>query len=267
MIARHRTGTTSFIHRAGWLENARRLADRVDDVEILLFDPSGPCGLPSAAEIEDLARLARDTGLSYTVHAPLDLALGSEEEARRRASVASVLEVARATAPLEARALVVHLVLGEREGGPPPAYLGAWRDRAAASLGELLAAGVPGETLCLETLDYDFALAEPVLDALGLCVALDVGHLARDGRPFDGVLARNLPRIRTVQLHGTAPGGRDHRSIRHYPRADAVRLLRALAAAGWEGVLTLEVFGEAELDDSLACLAELEAEALGGEGA
>jgi sugar phosphate isomerase/epimerase len=267
VIARHRTGTTSFIHPAGWLENARRLVDRVDDVELLLFEPSGPGGLPSEAEIEGLARLAREADLGYTVHAPLDLALGSADEARRRASVASLLEVARTTAPLEAHALVVHLVLGEREGGPPPDDLDAWRRRAAASLGELLARGVPRETLCLETLDYDFTLAEPVLDALGLSVALDVGHLARDGRPFDEVLARNLHRTRVVHLHGTAPGGRDHRSIRHYPRADAVRLLRALARASWDGVLTLEVFGEAELADSLACLAGLEVEALGREDA
>lgn len=266
MIARWLTGTTSFIHPAGWLENAHRLADRVDDVELLLFDPSGPGGLPSAAEIDGLTRLARDSGLGYTVHAPLDVALGSADETRRRASVASVLEAARAVAPLQARALVVHLVLGEREGGPPPADLDAWRRRACGSLEVLLAGGVSREALCLETLDYDFALAEPVLDALGLSAALDVGHLARDGRPFDDVLARNLRRTRVIQLHGTVPGGRDHRSIRHYPRTDAVRLLRALAAAEWDGVLTLEVFGEPDLDDSLACLAELEAEALEGEG-
>ncbi len=262
MNSRYRMGTTSFIHPGGWLENARLLAGRVDDVEILLFDPSGPGGLPDAAEIDGLARLAREAELTYTVHAPLDIALGSEDEARRRASVARVLDAARATAPLEARALVVHLALGEREGGPPPTDLDAWRRRAVASLGELVAGGVPREALCLESLEYDFALAEPVLDALGLSAALDVGHLARDGRPFDDLLARNLRRARVVQLHGTAPGGRDHRSIRHYPRADAVRLVRTLARAGWDGVLTLEVFAEAELEDSLACLADIEAEAL-----
>lgn len=261
MNPRLRIGTTSFIHAAGWLENARRLADRVDDVELLLFDPSGPGGLPDAAELDGLARLAREAELTYTVHAPLDVALGSEDDARRRASVARVLAAADAMAPLEPRALVVHLALGEREGGPPPADLAAWRRRAVASLEELLAAGVPRETLCLESLEYDFALAEPVLDALGLSAALDVGHLARDGRAFDGLLERNLRRTRVVQLHGTEPGGRDHRSVRHYPRADAVRLVRTLARAGWDGVLTLEVFSEADLEDSLACLAAIQAEA------
>jgi sugar phosphate isomerase/epimerase len=259
---RHDIGTTSFIHPAGWLENARRLAGRVDDVELLLFDPSGPGGLPDAAELAGLARVAREAELTYTVHAPLDVALGSEDAARRKASVARVLEAARATAPLHPRALVVHLVLGERKGGPPPADVAAWQRRAIESFEAILAGGVAPETLCLESLDYDFALAEPVLEPLGLSAALDVGHLARDGRPFDDLLERNLGRARVVQLHGTEPGGRDHRSLRHYPRADAVRLVRTLAREEWDGVLTLEVFGEADLEDSLACLAAIEAEAL-----
>jgi sugar phosphate isomerase/epimerase len=65
-----------------------------------------------------------------------------------------------------------------------------------------------------------------------------------------------------VQWHGTDPSGRDHRSLRHYPRSAAIELVRALTSAGWSGVVTLEVFREADLDDSLAVLAEIEAEAL-----
>jgi len=194
-------------------------------------------------------------------HAPLDVALASEDEARRRASVDAVRRAVEVTEPLSAHALVVHLACGEREGAPPPADAGAWRRRAVRSLREVLATGLAPSALCLETLEYDFALAEPVIDELGLSVALDVGHFARDHVPFDGVLARNLGRTRIVQWHGTDPSGRDHRSLRHYPRADAVRLVRALADARWEGVLTLEVFREADLDESLAVLAEIEREA------
>ncbi len=63
-----------------------------------------------------------------------------------------------------------------------------------------------------------------------------------------------------VQWHGTDPSGRDHRSLRHYPRADAVRLVSALRDARWQGVLTLEVFREADFEESLAVLAEVERE-------
>jgi sugar phosphate isomerase/epimerase len=259
--ARYRIGTTSFVHPAGWLENARRLADRVRDVEILLFEAPAP-GSPAPEEIAGLARLAAGTGLTYTLHTPLAVSVASEDEARRAAGVAAIVRAVEVAAPLAPHAVVAHLYLGEGEGGPRPRDLHAWRRRAESSLGEIVrATGLAPDRLCLETLDYDFALAEPVVEALGLSVALDAGHLARDGVPFDAVLARNLARTRVIQWHGTEPGGRDHRSLRHHPRADAVRLVRTLVAAGWDGVLTLEVFRAADLDDSLAVLAELEAEA------
>ena len=257
----YRVGTTSFVYPARWLENVRRLAGRVDDVEILLFDPPTPASLPSRAEIAALARLGRDAGLTYTVHAPIGFALASEEPARRAVAVDAVAQAVRATAPLAPHAVVVHLAPGEQEGDPAPVDADAFRRRAVASLRQVLAAtGLAPATICLETLEYDFALAEPVVEELGLSVALDVGHLARDGVPFDAVVARNLARARVVQWHGTDPSGRDHRSLRHYPRADGLRLLRTLRAARFNGVLTLEVFGEQDFEESLAVLAALEEE-------
>jgi sugar phosphate isomerase/epimerase len=264
VTAPYRIGTTSFVHPAGWLENATRLAGRVADVELLLFEPPAPGNVPSAGEVDALARLGRETGLGYTVHAPLGLALASEDPARRRAAVEAVSRTVELTAPLAPHAVIVHLAPGEREGDGLPEDAAAFRRRAAESLtavqGAARRAGLDPGALCLETLEYDFALAEPVVEALGLSVALDVGHLARDGVAFDAVVARNLGRARVVQWHGTEPGGRDHRSLRHYPREDGRRLLRTLRAAAWAGVLTLEVFRADDLHDSLAVLAELERE-------
>jgi sugar phosphate isomerase/epimerase len=256
---RYRIGTTSFVTPASWLENARRLAGRVEDVEILLFETPIAGSGPAPDEIAALARLGRESRLSYSVHAPLDVALASADGARRRASVEAIRCAIEITAPLAPHAVVVHVFPGEREGEPPPSDGGAWQRRAAESLRAVLETGLPPAALCIETLDRDCAAVEPVIEELGLSVALDVGHLARDGVPFDEVLARNLGRTRVVQWHGTDPSGRDHRSLRHYPRADAVRLLRALS--GWDGVLTLEVFREGDLEESLALLGELEREA------
>jgi adenosylcobalamin phosphodiesterase len=256
---RYLIGTTSFVHRASWLENAEQLAGRVRDVELLLLDLDH--AVPSPGEVAALGGLARRTGLGFTVHTPLGVALASADEARRRRSAERVARAIALAAPLAPRAFVIHLFPGEREGEPPPDA--GWRARAERSIAEILATGVEPGAVCLESLDDGYAAVEPLLDAFGLSAALDVGHLARDGRPFDALLARNLRRARVVQWHGTDATGRDHRSIRHFPRPDGVRLLRTLAAAGWEGVLTLEVFSEADLDDSLAVLADLEAEASG----
>jgi sugar phosphate isomerase/epimerase len=263
--AAYRTGTTSFVYPAGWAENVRRLAGRVQDVEILVFERPGPEG-PSSAEIAEIRALGRAHGITFSVHAPLDLALASPDASRREESAAAVLRTAERTAPLAPHSLIVHVESAPGAPPPPAPERAAWRDRAGASLRALVDRGLPPGLLCVETLDGSFDHLSPLLEELGLSVALDVGHLARDGVPFDALLERHLPRTRVIQWHGTEPGGRDHRSLRHYPRAEAVRLLRRLERARWDGAITLEVFRADDLEESLEVLAELRREAL-GEGA
>jgi sugar phosphate isomerase/epimerase len=169
--------------------------------------------------------------------------------------VQRALEVARAFEP---EAVVVHVYHGDGEHpAERPRDLDAWRARATRSLCALVANGLPPERLCIELLDYDFRLIEPVVDALGLSVALDVGHLVRDGLDELEVLGRLLPKTRIVQWHGTDPSGRDHRSLAHYPLDKARALLGALRARAYSGVLTLEVFRAPDLASSRAVLAQL----------
>ena len=66
-----------------------------------------------------------------------------------------------------------------------------------------------------------------------------------------------LQRTRVIQWHGTDATGRDHRGLDHYPRDRARALFDTLVAASYRGVLTLEVFREADLDASLAVVASL----------
>lgn len=253
-----RIGTTSFIHPGSWLENVQRLAPRFDDIEILFFESEGPHAFPSADECRALLRCKQAYGLTYSLHTPLGASLASDDDGRRRAGIASVCSAIEVGRALEPENIVVHVYHGDEEhAAPRPQDANAWRERAAASLAAIVASGVPAERLCVELLDYDYGLIEPVVNELGLSVALDVGHLVRDGRDELDALRRLLPRTRIVQWHGTDPSGRDHRSIEHYPRERSRALLRALVAHGYSGVLTLEVFRAADLERSCALLASL----------
>lgn len=253
-----RLGTTSFIHPGGWADNVERLAGRVDDVEILFFESEG---LPGVDEIRRLAELKQRTHLTYSLHTPLDASLASASEPRRQRSVAAVQRALEHALPFRPEAAIVHVYLGEQEHDENvPADLDAWRRRAARSLEALLATGISPRDLCVEVLDYDFALVEPVVTDLGLSVAVDVGHLVRDGRDELALLARHLQRTRVIQWHGTDDTGRDHRGLRHYPHERARLLLELLIRESYRGVLTLEVFREADLEESLAIVNSLLAE-------
>ena len=255
---RFRLGATSFVHPAGWADNVERLIAEtaVRDIELLFFEAERAEQLPDAREIERLRRCQEAAGLSYTLHTPLGASLASADAARRRQAldlIARCLEVAR---PLQPERVVVHVYLGDQEHDPaPPVDRQAWRARAQAALAAIVALGVPPRALCVETIDYDFALLAPVIEALDLGVALDVGHQLRDGRDELALLERWLSRTGTIQWHGVQPGGRDHRSLAHWPPARALALLRALRQARWAGVLTLEVFRADDLRSSLAALA------------
>lgn len=261
-MARYRLGATSFVYPAGWLENVQRLAPvtGVQDIEILLFDIEGPGGLPSPEELAGLAAYRAQHDLSYSLHTPLAASLASADESRRRAGVASVLRAVEAAQPLAAENIVLHVYLGDCEQDQRPRDLAAWRARAARSFTELAQAGLPLSRCCVELIDYDLRLLEPVIEQFGLPVALDVGHLHRDRAALEEHVLHWLPRTRIVQWHGTDPNDRDHRSLVHVPAADARWLLQTLITRGYAGVLTLEVFNPADFESSLQLVRQLQSE-------
>jgi len=261
VIGPFRIGTTSFIYADAavsarpdsWLANVERLAGRVDDVELLLFEHGGG---PAAAELAALAAWKARAQLSYTVHTPLDVSLASETAALRARAIDQVWAAIELARPLAPEGYIVHVYLGDREHDTRPADLAAWRRRAASSLAALALRGVAPAELCIETLDYEFSHIEPVVAELGLSVAIDLGHLDRDARGERAVLDRNLHRTRAIQWHGVDPAGRDHRSLVHYPAGKARWVIDVLKER-YRGVVTLEVFREADFEESLALVHDL----------
>lgn len=255
-MRKFRIGATSFVYPASWIDNVVHLSDRVQDVELLLFDTEGPDGVPSTAERAALRAHKHAAGLTYSVHMPLRPSLACLDEARRLRDVNTVLSALQVADELGADTYVMHVYLGDHEGAAPPAEPNEFRDRAARSIEAILASGVEPARLCVEQLDYDLEWLWPVIERFGLSIALDVGHLHRDERDLRQQVRRYLPHTRIVQWHGTEPGGRDHRSLAHFPRAEALWLLETLLGEDYAGVLTLEVFRREDFDSSLALLHE-----------
>ena len=245
-----RLGTTSYILPDEILPNVRHLAPRVDDVELVLFEvEDGISNLLTPEEVSELASLAVQHGLSYTVHLPLDLRLGSGGSERHR-SLEKAKAVIGLTWVLDPWAYVLHL------DGKDVVDYGAWVEQAARAL-ELAAewAGGP-ERLAVENLEgYPLDFIDPVLARVPVSRCLDIGHLWVDGHDPVPFLERHLGRARVVHMHGT--GSRDHQSLAHVDRAEVGRVLAALEAGGYEGVLTLEVFGQEDFESSMVVLREM----------
>jgi len=249
-----RLGTTSYILRDDILPNVHFLKDQVDHIELLVFETDDDSNYPSPAMVEELNTIATDHDLTYTVHLPLDIKLGTPDEALRRKNVELTLRAIDATRPLNPLAWDLHL---ERNDVLIPEDA-AWQAACARSLNELKAGGADPTRIGVETLEFDFANTVPVLDETGFAVTLDIGHIWYCGFDEAHYLENILPRAVSFHLHGFNEE-RDHKSLRNIPPEQLKRFLDAVAARPNAAQLpiSIEVFSETQFHPSMEVMNEL----------
>ncbi len=247
-----RLGTTSYIIPADIIPNIEMLASRVDDIELVLFESDEQSNYPGPETIQALTALAEANDLSYTVHLPLDIQLGSSNEEERSESVQKCLRAVARTGPLQPFAYILHFN-GQDHGPVPSPDLAQWISGLNRSIAEFSAAGLPMQRLCIESLDYPYELIEPIVIEHGLSICLDIGHILVNDQPFQAYLDRYLDRCRVIHLHGIRDG-KDHRDISLISKNYLSLLFEQLKKNQRERVVTLELFSRTDLDLSLSII-------------
>jgi len=251
-----RLGTTSYIIPDDILPNVRYLSDLVDDVQLILFESDTVSNLPSASVVQELAAIGRDKDLTYTVHFPLDVYLGSRDERVRKASVDMCLRIMDCCRPLAPQTFALHFAGDDPDdrGVAPSPDVAGWCGALERSLGRLVAAVDSPRQLCVETLSYPFSLIAGVVETHDAGVCLDIGHLLRWGHDAEAQMVCYAERAHLMHIHGLV-GDQDHRSLRHL---DPLLLEAAMAMmtprSGEYRVMTVEVFGEQDFLESMAVL-------------
>ncbi|MEE9367607.1 MAG: cobamide remodeling phosphodiesterase CbiR [Pontiella sp.] len=253
-----RLGTTSFILRDDILPNVHYLKDKVDHIELLVFEPDEQSNYPSPEMVAELNAVAADHDLTYTVHLPIGIHLGTRDILLRKKNVATFLRAIDATRPLNPHAWDLHLEPDEGSQTNPIHDLAAWQDSCFQSLEELKSGGADPLLVGLETLEYPFEYAEPVVNETGFGICLDIGHCWYRGYDEDWFIKTLLPKARSFHLHGF-DNVRDHRGLNHVPIQKLKRFINSVAAQPdvADRVVSIEVFGEKHLTPSLEVLHEL----------
>ncbi len=250
-----RLGTTSYIIPDDILPNVHYLSDKVQDIELVLFEvDDGPHNLPAPEVIDELLQLADRHALTYTVHLPLDLRLGADGD-ERHVSLIKARKAIECTRRLKPWAYVMHLDGREVKDNPTREALERWQDHSRRALERVADWAGSADRLAVENLETyppDFIL--PVIDRLSVGRCVDVGHLWLDGHNPVPYLYAALPRARVIHLHGI--GTRDHQSLAHVPPEKINPVMELLLREKYAGVLTLEVFGEDDFHSSMAALTE-----------
>jgi sugar phosphate isomerase/epimerase len=251
-----RIGATSYTIPDDILPNVEFLAPRVDDVQLVLFETDEyGSNLPDAALCERLNELAAAHDLTFTVHLPLDLRLG-DGGADTHVSLVKACRVIEATRALSPYAYTLHLdgraLLELNRSGTEDGALARWRENARRALEIVCGWLDEPERLCVENLErWDPEAFAPLVETLPVSRTIDIGHLWLQGADPLAHLARWLGRTRVVHIHGIA--ARDHASLAHVP-ARQLDPVVAVLVARFSGVVTLEVFNEADLASSQAAL-------------
>lgn len=254
-----RVGTTSYIVADDLVGNARFLAGRVQEMQLVLFDlPDGPSNLPDPATVSELATIGQAGDLGYSVHLIEDVRLG-EDGSTRHSSLIRAQRVIRDTLPLAPTAFVLHAEGRAIQSPQAPAdQVHAWQVQAVTALKLVAEMAGGGERLALENLEgYPLDRIPPVAEAAGVGRCVDVGHLWLDGHDPVAYLSAALPQARMVHLHGVAEQDgrrRDHRSLAHMTPAQLDPVMALLMASAFSGVVILEIFEEADFHSSLAAL-------------
>jgi sugar phosphate isomerase/epimerase len=250
-----RLGTTSYIIPDEILPNVRYLAGKVKDVELILFElDDGPNNLPDEATLSELRYIAEDRDLTFTIHLPLDLDLGAEGSAQRE-SLEKARRVIERVQGLEPWAYVLHLDGESLHKSHQSDEISAWLERAAQALKTLCTWVGSCNRLAVENLEgYPAGFNLPVIDRLSTAQCIDIGHLWKDGVEPVAYLTARLPFTRVIHLHGI--GERDHQSLAHMAAHQVDEVLSLLTRASYSGVITIEVFSESDLNDSLQTIYE-----------
>ncbi len=246
MYPRFRLGSTSYVIPGDLLDNLRHLAGEIQDMELVLFDlPGGESNLPDADMVQQMASLAREQGITFTVHLPLDLAWTPGGDHPSLVLARRVIDLTR---PLHPYAYVFHL---ETAGVGEP----GWAEQGIQAVTSLLPLVDQPEQLALENLEsYLPDALEPVFAALPISRTLDIGHLWKASLDPLDYLARWLPVTRVIHLHGMADHDHQSLAVMSPERLDPVVWL----LQEWSGVLTLEVFEQDFFTSRTALFAALE---------
>lgn len=257
--------TTSFILPDHIIPNVKILGKYFDEIELLIFESRPEHVLPAKKEVKELAILSEQMNVGYNIHLPIDISLTHELKSRRDQAGETVLKIMELFEPLNPSTHTLHLDLpdpvkkGLKQSPHPPAeskdIVQKWYDRTEKELGDLTGRISDPAALSVETLDFPFDIAAPLVEKFNLSVCLDAGHQIKYGYDLLKTFKKFSERISIIHLHGvdfSEKSIKDHTSLDRLPEKYLHQALSILKT--YAGVVSLEVFNPENLNRSLSCL-------------
>ena len=242
-------GTTSFIYPDNYLPNVTLLGPFLDEIELLLFESTGIDSILTNTLIRDLYDLSKAMDLTYNVHLPMDISISDPDPTRQQQATDVLAKIIDRISPLCPSTHTLHIPFSEESYASD--NVAKWQERVRRNLEKILAAGIQGNSISIETLGYPFDIVASLVADLNLSICMDLGHLMVNGFDIQREFIKYFDNISIIHLHGVE-NGRDHLSLDRLPQNFMSQILQILKK--FKRSLSLEVFGYNDLSASLVFL-------------
>lgn len=247
-----RLATTSYIIPGSICSNALFLGALVDEIELVLFETPSHNNLPSLAEIEDLAQVAKELDLTYNIHFPSDIFLCDPDPQLQSYYIDVILRYFERTYPLDPTLYILHLD-SRYTNGLCEENMEIWIKNLSNSIERAIWHGLLPERVAVENLEFPLDRIAPVAERYGFKLCLDIGHLLLYRHPLRDQLEAYLNKCPMVHLHGVN-NNIDHISISEINSQDWQCISSYLRF--YKGCVALEMFSVDDLYYSMWRLAD-----------
>ncbi len=243
-----RIGCTSYVLPDELLPNVEYMADKVDDIELVLFESNKWSNMPDAPTISSMQHIADKNDITFSVHFPIDCRAGAADPAESHKFLTWVTDIIRLTKNLPVSGYLLHLEGLEDEKNDTEVK--RWKTVTDSFCREVLeTVHVAADSICIENLGYDPLLHRQLIDKYHFSHCVDLGHLWKYHPDWLGYCKQVIAATRIIHLHGV-DGTTDHRSLEHHTQQDQLQQLIPVLR-NFTGVVTLEVFSETDTFSSL----------------
>lgn len=252
-------GTTSYIYPDQIIPNVKKLVNLVDDIELVLFEGKDYSNLPSIQDVNTLKEISLETGISYTVHLPIDLDICSRDSDFRKFSLNRMIEIMKLTYSLNPRGYIVHLprrnVIPESINRGEVESEEMWALRCVRSLSELFIE-FENEKVFIENLSYPIRHILPIIQEFDFKLCLDISHAIQCSDNWEEIYNNNFDRIKVIHFYGPETEGEGHTGLHRAERSFIRSVVDKILSSNFSGLLTLEVFGTEDFFESKKILDE-----------
>ncbi len=193
-----RIGAPSYLLPTGYIENVVYLMDKVRDIQLLMFDSHQEDPLLKKESLATLDYLAREAGITYSVHMPVKPLLTAGFQERLEAAIFIIERLNRL--PVSSYTFHYDLPDGWVWEKLTRDQVRSLEDTYIEFFGKLKKK-FPGVDFSLENTDTPLSALDRMVSGSGISYCIDIGHLLVQGRKMEEIESR-LPKASVVHLHG-----------------------------------------------------------------